>query len=116
MSADDDVFIAGNQPASEVQQAIEKALGEKFTASADPDPLPALSVGRTHVFFHSDHHFDDDTDLPFSQYRYWVSVHDTERDEQRQILVARRVFDAVRDAGWKALLAHDLQALIARHP
>lgn len=116
MSADDEVFIAGNQTANEVQQAIESGLGEKFEPSADPDPVPALGVGRTHVFFHSHHDFEDDTDLPLTQYQYWVSVHDTERDEQRQLAVAQRVFDAARAAGWKTLLTHDLQGVIARHP
>ena len=57
-------------------------LGEKFEPRADPDPVPALGVGRTHVFFHSHHDFEDDTDLPLTQYQYWASVHDTERDEE----------------------------------
>ena len=56
------------------------------------------------------------TDLPLTQYQYWVSVHDTERDEQRQLAVAQRVFDAARAAGWKTLLTHDLQSVLARHP
>jgi hypothetical protein len=71
MSADDEVFIAGNQTAGEVQRVIEAALGEKFEPSADRDPVPALAAGRTHVFFHSDHDFEDDTDLPLTQYQYW---------------------------------------------
>jgi hypothetical protein len=116
MSADDEVFIAGSQTASEIQQTIEAALGEQFVPSADPDPVPALGVGRTHAFFHTVRDFEDDTDLPLTQYQYWVSVHDTERDEQRQLAVAQRIFDAARAAGWKALLTHDLQGVIARHP
>lgn len=116
MSADDEVFIASSQPADAVQQAIEAALGEQFEPSADPDPAPALAVGRTHVYFHSDHDFEDDTDLPLTQYQYWVSVHDTERDEQRQLAVAQRIFDAARVEGWKVLLTHDLQGVVARHP
>jgi hypothetical protein len=116
MSADDDVFIAGDEPAAEVQQAIAVALGEEFAPSTDPEPVPAIGVGPTLVFFHDEHDFDDDRDLRFSRYRYWVSVHDTQRDEERQLAVARRVFDAATAAGWNSLLTHDLQVLIARHP
>lgn len=116
MSADDDVFIAGSRDADKVKEAIETALGATFQASADPDPLPALAVGPTHVFFHGKHPFDDDVDLPLSHYQYWVSVHDTGRDERRQLAVAQRVFDAVRSAGWKVLLTHDLQGVVARYP
>ena|ERR1700733_14845004 len=116
MSADDDVFIAGDQPAAEVQQAIAAALGAEFTPSADSEPVPALGIGPTHVFFHDEHDFDDDRDLRFSQYHYWVSVHDTQRDEARQLALARRVFDAAAAAGWSTLLTHDLQVLVAHHP
>jgi hypothetical protein len=116
VSADDDVFIAGDQLAGQVQQAIAASLGEEFKASDDPDPVPALAVGPTHVFFHHVHHFADDAGLPLSQYRYWVRVHDSERDEQRQLAVARRVFEAARSAGWTTLLTRDLQAVIARNP
>ena len=116
MSADDDVFIAGDQPAAEVQQVIAAALGEELMPSADPEPVPALGVGPTHVFFHDEHDFDDDRDLRFSRYRYWVSVHDIQRNEERQLAVARRVFDAATAAGWSALLTHDLQLLIAENP
>jgi hypothetical protein len=115
MSADDDVFIAGDRPAGEVRKAIETALGERFEPSIDLEPMPALFVGHTLVYFHDDHEFCDDRDLRFTQYRYWVNVHDTDRDADRQLAVARRVFEVARAAGWPALLARDLQQLVDRY-
>ncbi len=115
MSADDDVFIAGDRPAVEVRQGIETALGERFQPSMDQEPLPLLVTGHTFVYFHDDHEFSDDRDLRFTQYRYWVNVHDTDRDADRQLAVARRVFEAAQAAGWPALLARDLQQMIDRY-
>lgn len=109
MSADDDVFIAGDRPSEEVRRTIESALAGQFEPSADQEPMPLLVTGHTFVYFHDEHNFCDDRDMRFTQYRYWVNVHDTNRDADRQLAVARRVFETARAAGWKALLARDLQ-------
>lgn len=116
MSADDDVFIAGGPAAGEVRRVIEEALDGTFAPSADADPVPGLAAGPVQFFFHDGHPFEDDTELPLTRYRYQVRIHDTERDQQRQLAVARQVFDAARAAGWQALLVRDLQEVVARHP
>jgi hypothetical protein len=51
------------------------------------------------VFFHDSHPFEDDTDFAVSRYRYWVNVEDSARDQQRQLAIAQRVFDAVKARG-----------------
>lgn len=116
MSADDDVFIVGGQSASEVRRVIEAALGGRFALSTDPDPVPALAVGPTQVFFYDGHPFEDDTGLPLTRYQYQVKVRDSERDQQRQLTVARQAFEAASAAGWQAVLVRDLQEVIAHHP
>lgn len=40
-----------------------------FRPSQDIEPVPALAVGATKVFFHRDHPFDDDAGFPVSRYR-----------------------------------------------
>jgi hypothetical protein len=68
------------------------------------------------VFFRDSHQFEDDADFPVSRYQYWVNVQDSGHDENRQLEVARRVFDAARTAGWPALLSYAVQRSIAVHP
>lgn len=111
-----DVFVSGEAPADIVRGVIEMALGAAFRPSQDPEPVPALITGATKVFFHGDHPFEDDTGFAVSRYRYWVSVRDSGRDEERQLAVARKVFDAVRAAGWPALLSYGLQGNLAIYP
>lgn len=68
------------------------------------------------MFFHDSHEFEDDRDFAVMRYRYWISVHDSERDEQRQLTIARRIFDAMKARTWEAMLSHNLQSSIAIHP
>ncbi|HEV2375997.1 MAG TPA: hypothetical protein VGS19_27990 [Streptosporangiaceae bacterium] len=111
-----DVFIAATDPAAEVREVIATALGAAFEPSRDVEPVPVLAVGPTQVFFHDSHPFEDDVDLPVSRYRYWVSVQDTGRDEDRQLAIAQRVFDAIKETGRPVLLSYGLQVTIATHP
>jgi hypothetical protein len=78
--------------------------------------VPALAAGSTKVFFHDSHAFEDDAGFPVSRYRYWVSVHDADRDEERQLATAQRIFDAVKAKGWPAMLSFDLQGSLAVYP
>jgi hypothetical protein len=111
-----DVFIAAEDPAPAVQGVIAAAFGGSFQLSLDSEPVPALTAGTTQVFFHASHPFEDDVDLPVSRYRYWVSVQDSARDEIRQLVIARRVFDAIKASGWPVLLSYGLQGSQASHP
>jgi hypothetical protein len=113
---DHDVFVSGEAPAEVVRAVIEMALGAAFGPSEEPEPVPALIAGATKVFFHDDHPFEDDTGFAVSRYRYWISVRDSARDEVRQLAVARKVFDAVKAAGWPAMLSYGLQGHIAVYP
>jgi hypothetical protein len=79
-------------------------------------PVPALATGTTKVFFHDSHAFEDDHDFAVSRYRYWISVKDSARNEQRQLAVAQRISDAVKAEGWPAMLSFDLQGSIAVCP
>jgi hypothetical protein len=111
-----DVFIATGDPATAVQGVIATALGTRFQPSQELEPIPALAVDTTSVFFHDGHPFEDDVNFPVSRYRYWVSVQDSARDEDRQLAIAKRVFDAVKASGWPVLLSHGLQGTMASHP
>lgn len=111
-----DVFVATECPAPAIRATIETALGAAFTPSQDLEPVPALAIGTTKVFFHDGHPFEDDAGFAVSQYRYWVSVEDSARDEDRQLAIARRVFDAAKAEGWPAMLSFDLQGNLAVYP
>lgn len=111
-----DVFVSGEAPADVLLAIIETALGAVFRPSQDPEPVPVLIAGDTKVFFHDDHPFEDDTGFAVSRYRYWVSVEDSGRDEERQLAVARKVFDAVKTSGWPAMLSYGLQGNLAVYP
>lgn len=111
-----DVFFSGEGPADAVRAVIEAALGSAFRPSRDAEPVPALVARTTKVFFHDEHPFEDDAGFPASRYRYWVSVEDSARDEERQLAVARQVFDAVTAEGWSAMLSYGLQGSLAIYP
>jgi hypothetical protein len=113
---DHDVFVASGAPADAVRAVIETALGAAFTPSEDSESVPALVAGATKVFFHDDHPFEDDTGFAVSRYRYWISVRDSARDEGRQLAVARKIFDAVKSAGWPAMLSYGLQGSLTIYP
>lgn len=72
--------------------------------------------GLRKVFFHDEHPFEDDAGFPASRYRYWVSVEDSARDEERQLAVARQVVDAVKAEGWSAMLSYGLQGSLVMYP
>jgi hypothetical protein len=111
-----DVFVSAERPAGVVRAVIEAALGTAFRPSQDPDPVPALAIGTTKVFFHDSHPFEDDADFAVSRYRYWVSVEDSARDEDRQFAIARQVFDSVKTEGWPVMLSFGLQGSLAVYP
>jgi len=113
--ADHDIFVSAPRP-DEVRAVIETELAASFTASQDPDPVPALVTGATKVFFHDSHEFEDDRDFAVTQYRYWISVHDSASNEQRQLATAKRIFNALKARGWPVMLSFNLQGHIAVHP
>ncbi len=81
-----------------------------------PRTRPALATGTTLVFFYDSHPFDDDVDFAGSRYRSRVNVHDTARNAERQLAIARRVFDAVKAEGWPTMLSFCTQGNIALYP
>ena len=111
-----DIFVGTEYPDAVVRAVIEAALGTAFQPSQDPEPVPALTIGPTKVFFHDSHPFEDDADFAVSRYRYWVSVEDSARDQQRQLAIAQRVFDAVKAEGWPTMLSFGLQGNLAVYP
>jgi hypothetical protein len=113
---DHDVFVSGDAPADAVRAVIESALGAAFRSSQDPEPVPVLVAGATKVFFHDDHPLEDDTDFAVSRYRYWIGVRDSARDDERQLAVARKVFDDVKAEGGPAMLSYGLQGNLAIYP
>ena len=114
--ADHDIFVSADIPADQVRAVIETELGASFKASDDPDPIHALATGAIKVFFHDSHDFEDDHDFAVTQYRYWISVHDAARNEQRQLAAAEQIFDALKTRGWPAMLSFNLQGHLAVHP
>lgn len=111
-----DVLVTAECPAAVVRAVIEAALGAAFTSGQALEPVPALAVGTTMVFFHDSHPFEDDAGFAVPRYTYWVSVRDSARNTQRQLAIARRVFDAVKGEGWPAMLSFATQGNIALCP
>jgi hypothetical protein len=111
-----DVFVGGGQPAPVISAVIEAALGAVFQPGPGPDPVPCLITGTTKVFFHGSHPFEDDRGFPVSRYACWINVHDSARNRERQLAVARRIFDAARVQNWPAMLSYGTQGHIAIHP
>jgi hypothetical protein len=111
-----DVFVAAERPAPMVRAVIEAALGAAFTPGQAPELPVALATGTTMVFFHDSHPFEDDVDFPVTRYRYWVNIHDTTRNTERQLATARCVFDAVTAEGWSAMLSYGTQGHLAIYP
>jgi len=111
-----DIFVSAEPAAGEVRAVIEAEPGSGLQRKRGPDPVPALAAGTTQVFFHDSHPFEDDRDFAVSRYRYWISGHDSARDQQRQLAVAQRIFDAVKARGWPVMLSFDLQGSIAVYP
>ncbi|SRR6266851_1781057 len=111
-----DIFVSTDSPPGVVRAIIEAALGTAFQASQDAEPVPALVIGTTKVFFHDSHLFEDDQDFAVSRYRHWVSVQDPARDAQRQLAIAQQVFNALKAEGWPVMLSFDLQGSLAVYP
>lgn len=111
-----DIFVSTDSPPGVVRAIIEAALGTAFKASQDAEPVPALVIGTTKVFFHDSHLFEDDQDFAVSRYRYWVSVQDSARDAERQLAIAQQVFNALKAEGWPVMLSFDLQGSLAVYP
>jgi len=111
-----DVFVAAERPAGEVRAVIETGLGTAFRPAQDPDMVPVLVAGTTTVFLFDGHSFEDDVDFPVSRYRYWINIRDSARNSERQLAVARQVFDAARAQGWPAMLSFGTQGNIAIDP
>ncbi|HUD36152.1 MAG TPA: hypothetical protein VMR14_04590 [Streptosporangiaceae bacterium] len=51
-----------------------------------------------------------------SRYRYWVNVHDSARNSERQLAIAQRVFDPAAAQGWPVMLSFGVQGHIAVYP
>ena len=114
--ADHDIFVSAERPAGEVLAVIETELEAAFSISENPDPVPALVTGTTKVFFYDSHEFEDDRDFAVSRYHYWINVHDSARDEKRQLAIAQRVFDAMKAQAWPTMLSFNLQDAITIYP
>lgn len=111
-----DVFVAAECPSAVVRAVIEAALGTSFAPGHGPDPVPFLAVGTTNVFFQESHPFEDDVDFAVSRYRYWVNVHDSARNSERQLEIARRVFEAAKAQDWPVMLSFGVQGHVAVYP
>jgi hypothetical protein len=111
-----DVFVEAGCPAPVVRAVIEAALGAAFRPGEGTEPAAVLATGSTMVFFYDSHPFEDDVDFPVTRYRYWVNIRDTVRNTERQLVIARRVFDAVTAGGWPAMLSYGTQGNLAIYP
>jgi hypothetical protein len=61
------------------------------------------------------HDFDDEPDIPMSEYPIYLAVRDYERDLDRQETTARTIFDSLCSRGkYSVMLVFDLQRLVAK--
>jgi hypothetical protein len=115
-----DLLVSTDEPLSAVTSVIEQALGGIFTDPSTDDGQAHLAYDRTDIYA-GPHHFDDGdleasdgTPLQLhSHYPHWVEVRDLDRDQDRQLATARRLYEALKAAGkWKLVLADDMQKVI----
>jgi hypothetical protein len=115
-----DLLVGTDEPLSAVTAVIEQALGGTFTDPGTDDAPAHLAYDRTDIYA-GPHHFDDgDLQAPdgtpldlHSRYPHWVEVRDLDRDPDRQLATARRLYEALKAVGkWKLVLADDMQKVI----
>jgi hypothetical protein len=113
------LFVGGDGTLAEVRSAVEAVAGASFEVNRKGEAV--LALGSTNVYLAEGHHFDDE-DIEWahggwiklrSEYPYWIEVRDGERDIDRQVEVAGRVFQALKNAGhWRLVLILDAQQIL----
>lgn len=105
--------------------ATEDFLGDVAAATGSPvvsvgdeaseDVDYASKVGSAAVDIVLRHDFDDEPEMPMSEYPIHLAVRDYERDLDRQETAARTIFDLLCSRGkYSVMLVFDLQRLVAK--
>lgn len=110
MAVTDDVFVATDAPIEALLARLETTFGATVTHASDTGE--PLLVADTAKLFVTRNDLDSDDDFPLGEFTYWVETRDLDRDLDRQAQTARRAFDTIKAAGWRALYLHDMQKLV----
>ena len=96
----------------EVAGVVGPLIGAKWEEYRDGDELRFMVwlTGRESVRL-ADHTFDDDRDMQFSKYSFWLDVE--RRDDDSRIAVARRMFEQLKALNVPMMLTDDLQVKLA---
>jgi hypothetical protein len=87
------------------------SLGDEVSEDIDY----ASEVGSAAVDIALRHDFEDEPDIPMSEYPIHLAVRDYERDMDRQETTARAIFDSLCSRGkYSVMLVFDLQRLVAK--
>ncbi len=117
MTAHHQLFIITNKPEHRVIADLAAATGTEIT------PIQAVSEGPTYggkfddsiTEVETQHDFDDDLGIKFSQYPMVVTIRDASGDKSAEEKNARDVSEKLKNiGGYKLLLAFDLQKLLAQ--
>jgi hypothetical protein len=120
MASTMDLFVGAEATLSDLRNVLEAAVGAPFKANADGELV--VPRGSARLFLNDGHEFDDEeirwpdgTWIKLhSEYRYWIEIRDVERDEDRQLEVAKSVFQALTDFGrCRLVLIYDMQRLVS---
>jgi hypothetical protein len=116
------VFVGAEAKLEEVRGVVEATVGAAFEMNRKEEPVVAF--GDTNIYLAEGHRFDDE-DMQWpdgtwirlrSDYPFWIEVRDVDRDLDRQVEVARKVFAALKEVGqWRLVLIYDMQRVLDRY-
>jgi hypothetical protein len=114
------VFFNSEKTLPEVAEELGKLLLVQFHYIESEFPRWQADTCMMRLALHDDHGFDDDHEIPFEHFRYWLTLdclyHNDgyPYNEQMRQVTARLVYELITARlGYSAMLVEDLQKLIA---
>lgn len=114
------IFFNSEKPLAEAAEALGKLLLVQFHYIEGEFPRWQADECMMRLALHDDHGFDDDKEIPFEHFRYWLAFdclyHNNLHpyDEQMRQITARLAYQLITNQlGFSAMLVEDLQKVIA---
>lgn len=115
MSSYHQIFVRSQRPESELVADVAAASGAAMDEVGGAEVAYAGKRDRTVVEIELSHDFEDDNEIPMSQYPIVVTVRDLDNNRDRQENAARAILDKLRASQkYRLLLVFDLSVLLGR--